>query len=79
MKTRVQYLAVGDVVELQSKITGIVIEKKEVKAKNIVGRGGFLEITNILLSNGGIYTAIDNSQNQQNIKIISSKQRIFEK
>ena len=58
---RVEDLAVGDIVELNGamsgKVKGIVIERKEVKAKNIVGRGGFVEIANILLSNGSVHTA----------------------
>ena len=58
---RVEDLAVGDIVELSGamsgKVKGIVIERKEVKAKNIVGRGGFVEIANILLSNGSVHMA----------------------
>ena len=33
---------------------GIILDKKEVKAKNLVDRGGYIEVVDVLFDNGNI-------------------------
>jgi hypothetical protein len=44
----------GDLVKLQSGISGIVIEVGSVGAKNTVGRSGVVEIIEVLTEHGNI-------------------------
>jgi hypothetical protein len=44
----------GDLVQLRSGLTAIIISKKEIGAKNVVGRGGFVELLEVMTENGEI-------------------------
>ena len=66
-------ISVGDIVEVASgnmseDQSGIVIEKREVRAKNVVGRGGFVEVISILLSSGVVYKTNGYTHNLSIIK-----------
>ena len=57
-------LKIGDLVALSRTLyksrtvlsaeRGIILDKKEVKAKNLVGRGGYIEVVDVLFDNGNI-------------------------
>ena len=66
-------IRVGDIVTVASgnmteDQSGIVIEKREVRAKNVVGRGGFVEVISILLSSGAVYKTNGYTHNLRIIK-----------
>jgi hypothetical protein len=57
-------LKIGDLIALSRTLykshpalraeRGIILDKKEVKAKNLVGRGGYIEVVDVLFDNGDI-------------------------
>jgi hypothetical protein len=61
-------ISTGDLVQLRTGIRGIVISKREVGAKNVVGRAGFVGVIDVLTEHGKVGRVLEHQ-----LQIIAKK------